>query len=597
MPLAAVLRATLAFLSTIAIANASTNEGTYTSSTTQYNNQNSGKWPTTGDWLELVRTLSSSSKLYGPFKPSDYDEQCGPDGIDDYTNSFEIAVGGQGICMQYPSCINEFCLENNVGDDLPAYVIKARYESDVSFGIKFANKFNIQVTVKSSGHSISGASTAKDSLTIWLAHYEKDNTITTGFIDSCGVNSTDTVHDVIGISAGTNFQSIAEAVGDDYHFVSAGEGSVSAAGGWVQGGGLSYTSRKYGLGVDNAIAFRAVLSSGIVVVADRCTNTDLFWALKGGGGGTFGVVTHMQYKLHPKTRIIHFTYDLGPFTKNSTAIESFLKFWVEISQNLDKRWGGSFSSDGLDLYFAGQLVGAKMTFLDDFEKWIGQESDMFNDGYVPNLGEYTREYASWSEALEARSNKENRDYITDSSFSRLVPTETASKNTIQVYELLQSLALSDNLSKANYLLGGAINEVDDDESSVNPILRESSFLFTTNQYGYEKMLEMLPNGVSGVDKNHHGALEPDWRQSIWGDHYDRLTTIKTLMDPTKLFNCYQSVGYDGPEVNVFNTNTLTPAPTPLDTGVLEDGISSASSLGSKLGFSLFASACSIVLSW
>ena len=211
-------------LVSIPTSHADTGGKDYTSSSTKYNSQNSVEWPTTGEWLGLARSLSKSSAVFGPFHPADYEKLCGPDGLDDYSNPFEIAVGGQGVCMQYDSCVNEFCLEENVGDDLPAYVVKASTENDITLGVKFANKYNIQLSVKSSGHSILGASTAKDSLMIWLAHYTEDSTVKTGYLDSCGDNSTR--HDVIGVSAGQNFRSIADKVGDSYHFVSASEASV-----------------------------------------------------------------------------------------------------------------------------------------------------------------------------------------------------------------------------------------------------------------------------------------------------------------------------------------------------------------------------------
>ena len=64
--------------------------------------------------------------------------------------------------------------------------------------------------------------------------------------------------------------------------------SVGAAGGWVLGGGHSSLSPQYGLGVDNVLQFEIVTPDGKVRTAHACVETDLFWALKGGGAG-FGV--------------------------------------------------------------------------------------------------------------------------------------------------------------------------------------------------------------------------------------------------------------------------------------------------------------------
>ena len=96
-------------------------------------------------------------------------------------------------------------------------------------------------------------------------------------------------------------------------------GSVGAAGGWLLGGGHSPISPNYGLGtpslfslagscshgsfagVDNVLEIKIVTADGNHVTTNQYRNSDLFWALRGGGGGTWGVVTSVTYKTHPPT--------------------------------------------------------------------------------------------------------------------------------------------------------------------------------------------------------------------------------------------------------------------------------------------------------
>lgn len=73
--------------------------------------------------------------------------------------------------------------------------------------------------------------------------------------------------------------------------------TVGAAGGYLAGGGYSALTPKYGLGVDNAMQIKAVLPDGRFVTANRCQNSDIFFALRGGGGGTFGVVTETTSRI------------------------------------------------------------------------------------------------------------------------------------------------------------------------------------------------------------------------------------------------------------------------------------------------------------
>lgn len=543
--------------------SSSTANNAYSSSTVQYNQINSPNWPGTGEWLALSRSLSTFAVLYGPFFPEDYEDQCLDEDDIDPTDPLQVATAGEGICMQYPSCRNEFCLADSKdqGNNLPSYVLMAKTEEDISKGIQFANFHKIPVTVKSSGHSLSGASTGGNSLLIWLAKFPVDNTIKTGYMDSCQDPST--ANDVIGVNAGQNFKSIAEAVGDSYHFVSPSEWTVSAAGGFVQGGGISYTSRQYGLGVDNVVDFRVVLPNGSLVIADRCTNTDLFWALRGGGGGTFGVVTHMNYKLHPATPIVRFQFNLGNYSNNSTVVSNFLKYWAGTAPNLESRWGGRFTWFGLDLFFTGAQFGAQMTFLNDFSSWLrgfpALESGFFNKTTV---------YTSWSRVLPDLSEASGQEYVPETSFSRLVPLRFAEGDVLRSYQLLETLAVSRSMGYTNFLMGKNINLVRDNETSVHPAMRKSLFLITANQFGNDKLLSVLPNNVTGVSKNHVGPLEPNWRKSIWGEQYERLLSIKNMIDPTKVLSCYQSVGYSGEEVDVYNVENRT-SPTPSPPGRIE----------------------------
>ena len=74
--------------------------------------------------------------------------------------------------------------------------------------------------------------------------------------------------------------------------------SVGAGGGYTIGGGHSSNSPLHGLAVDNLLEVDIVIADGSLLTTNACTNSDLFWALRGGGGGSWGVVTRMVYKAH-----------------------------------------------------------------------------------------------------------------------------------------------------------------------------------------------------------------------------------------------------------------------------------------------------------
>jgi FAD/FMN-containing dehydrogenase len=79
--------------------------------------------------------------------------------------------------------------------------------------------------------------------------------------------------------------------------------TVKLAGGFAQGGGHAPFSSKYGLAADNILEYKVVTADGRLVVANSQTNTDLFLALRGGGGGTFGVVVEATMNAWPTPKI------------------------------------------------------------------------------------------------------------------------------------------------------------------------------------------------------------------------------------------------------------------------------------------------------
>jgi len=121
-------------------------------------------------------------------------------------------------------------------------------------------------------------------------------------------------------------------------------GSIAVGGGWFAGGGHSLIAPNYGLGmqknppdlieshsyhgfvgVDNVLEITIITADGDHVVANAFRNKDLFWALRGGGGGTWGVVTSVTYKTHPST-----PFSAASILVNSTNANSTQKLFTEI---------------------------------------------------------------------------------------------------------------------------------------------------------------------------------------------------------------------------------------------------------------------------
>lgn len=385
----------------------------------------------------------------------------------------------------------------------------------------------------------------KDSLNIWMANYPKDDTIKPAYQDSCATQTQTT----IGVNGGELWGDVFDAIKHDYHVLSGDTRSVSAAGGWLQGVGLSHTCRKFGLGIDNVISFDVVLPSGDQVTADACTNPDLFWALRGGGGGTFGIVTHIEYKLYPKTKVTLIEVWIEASTG---ASRMFLEYWARKTPSFDYNIGGAwFTPYGAEIFVVGDENEAyEHLFLDDFNNWL--DNELKPAGYDGGVDYW--QHDSWYDTMGGPEGPLGgpSDHGPDIS-TRLVPESVVVNETEAIIDLLVSLTVDDIENFGAYWLGGAVNNVGPDETAVHPIMRSSVWaITTTTREGARRLRNFLPNSISGCSFNHHSGSEPNWRTALWGDeHYTRLLGIKNRYDPNRRLNCWHCVGYQGEEYEEF----------------------------------------------
>ncbi|KAL8898018.1 MAG: hypothetical protein Q9207_006911 [Kuettlingeria erythrocarpa] len=101
------------------------------------------------------------------------------------------------------------------------------------------------------------------------------------------------------------------------------EQSVGCLGGWMQGGGHGPAAHEFGLGADQVLEAQVVLANGDIVTASPCQHSDLFFAIRGGGGGTYGVVLSTTVKAHPTTKVAAQQLSFAPL--NSSYMPQFME--------------------------------------------------------------------------------------------------------------------------------------------------------------------------------------------------------------------------------------------------------------------------------
>jgi FAD/FMN-containing dehydrogenase len=177
-----------------------------------------------------------------------------------------------------------------------AYAVAARHTSDVVAAVNFARDNNLRLVVKGGGHSYLGTSNAPDSLMIWT-RFMDDITLRDNFVAQ---GCQDAPQPAVTVGAGAIWMHTYNAVttkGGRY-VQGGGCGTVGVAG-LVQGGGFGSFSKNYGTAAASLLEAEIVTVDGKLRIANASSNADLFWALKGGGGGTFGVVTRLTLRTHP----------------------------------------------------------------------------------------------------------------------------------------------------------------------------------------------------------------------------------------------------------------------------------------------------------
>ncbi len=177
---------------------------------------------------------------------------------------------------------------NHAIDRYPAAVLRCASTSDVVMALALARDAGLTVAVRAGGHSMAGLSTCDDGLVIDLSAMRAVNV--------------DPVRRLAVAEAGLLWRDLDRATQEHGLAVPGGEISDTGVAGLTLGGGIGWLGRKHGLSCDNLRAVTLVTATGEVVRASAVENPDLFWGIR-GAGANFGIVTSLEYELHPVGRL------------------------------------------------------------------------------------------------------------------------------------------------------------------------------------------------------------------------------------------------------------------------------------------------------
>ncbi|HSY28517.1 MAG TPA: FAD-binding oxidoreductase, partial [Burkholderiaceae bacterium] len=200
----------------------------------------------------------------------------------EHVKAAQLKLQGHIVFPGDPEYDKDRMLFNPAFEAYPSMIIYCAVEADVAVALQLAQQSSLPFTVRSGGHCTAGFSAGSGAL-----------------IDVSALNDVyiDPVNLFASASCGCPFGKFASAMQSYGLHVPIGECEDVCVGGFVQGGGYGFTSVTFGMNCDNVIDMRVMLADGSIITASPTVNYDLWWAMRGGTGGTFGILLSVRYRL------------------------------------------------------------------------------------------------------------------------------------------------------------------------------------------------------------------------------------------------------------------------------------------------------------
>ncbi|KAK5995931.1 FAD-linked oxidoreductase OXR2-like protein [Cladobotryum mycophilum] len=461
---------------------------------------------------------------------------------------------------------NDTCYQGTV----PDYYVDAREVQDIQRSLEFAQQYKLPVTIKNTGHDYKGRSTGVNTFAIWTHNIAPAPEINENFTPESCPGSIGPVVTYGAGQVGTNLYDSLAGTGymvNRRWFLS----NCWSFGGWVAGGGHGIFSPTFGLGVDNAVQMKVVLPNGTFVTANRCQNQDVFFALRGGGGGTFGVVTETTTALH-KDR--EFTYAFLQMNLPTDPREINEILVANAEKWSDEGWGGLYGVGGIAAGSAARFLGFNANLnIEQAQASLKPVIDYFksftsNATLVIDIRTLPNQHAAQNDpVLLGFLSPEAGVSLTRS--SRLVPRRNfqGAEAQKQIVDILMTNGWAAVIaSPTNHTLPESDKPGGPGEASITPAWRDSLWhltyrvswdpadpaatspealtnMFATISQQMDPMRAITPDG--GAYQNEADVYEPDPIGSFWGaENYARLLSIKRQLDPDNLLSCWNCIGWN-----------------------------------------------------
>jgi FAD/FMN-containing dehydrogenase len=477
------------------------------------------------------------------------------------------------------------------------YAVAAENAAHIAAAVNFARENNLRLAVKGTGHSYQGTSNAPDSLLIWTRHMH-DAVRHDAFVPQ-GCDDSHAPQPAVTLGAGAIWMQAYDAVTTrGGRYVQGGGCTTVGVAGLVQSGGFGSFSKHYGLAAAGLLEAEVVTADGKIRIANACRNPDLFWALKGGGGGSFGIISRLTLRTRELPEFwggANFRVKAASDDAYRRLIRQFVGFYRE--QLFNHHWGEqarlspdsslviSMVSHGLD---TAQARKVWQPFLD----WVARSPGAYKLEGTPEIGSIPPR--GWWD-VEWRNAHHQRVFVTDPRSgahrrnvwwtgdagqvgwviwgfeslwlpASLLADDSQERLARALFAASRHAAVELHFNKG--LAGAPAEEVEAARHTAmnSAVLTAFALAISADGQGpaypgipghepdvaagqkkagdirqcMNELRALAPNGGAYVSESNF--FEENWPHAYWGSNYERLAEIKKKYDPAGLFTVHNGVG-------------------------------------------------------
>lgn len=412
----------------------------------------------------------------------------------------------------------------------PIAILYCTSREDVISALRFCIIKNLNFRIRSGGHNYEGYSIGNDVIVIDVSRMKK-----------ISINE---LNNTVRIESGVQNSELYEYVGTRGYPFPAGTCPTVGVAGYTSGGGWGMSCRLFGLGADNVLEFEVVDYRGKIIIANRHCNSDLFWALRGGGGGNFGIITSLTFRLPPKVnRVTFFTI----YYPNTTALEqaNIMDVFQDLYQTLDRRVNMRAS------FYNAEDEGVAAFIIGIFYGGIGELKRILEPLLVLPKAEAEFKYTTFLNAIRQ----------VESIYSSGEKFKSTGGFAHRIYSKCELLELALSIQQKPrgsvyaavtfYGLGGAVKDKGRHETAFyyrdsnyiigiqsvweNSIYAEENREWVASRLSYIRMI------TKGLFVNFPYSPLRNYEREYYGGNVCRLQCVKEQYDPFNIFNYPQSI--------------------------------------------------------